>query len=102
MTHRHPFPGRLALCFTLMLVWLMAEPVDASQHAASAPEIKKQAFEKIVEARGRARAKNYLDALNQLDAAVSLAEGMEDRLPLALALHNIAEIQLLRASPEMR
>ena len=99
MTHRHPFPGRLALCFTLMLVWLMAEPVHASQHAPSASELKEQAFEKIVEARGRARAKNYLDALNQLDEAVSLAEGMEDRLPLALALHNIAEIHLYRGEP---
>ncbi len=99
MTHRHPFPVRLALCFTLMLVWPMAEPVHASQHAPSAPESKEQAFEKIVEARGRARAKNYLHALNQLDEAVSLAEGMEDRLPLALALHNIAEIHLHRGEP---
>ena len=85
-----------------MLVWLMAEPVHASQHAPSASELKEQAFEKIVEARGRARAKNYLDALNQLDEAVSLAEGMEDRLPLALALHNIAEIHLYRGEPRMR
>jgi TonB family protein len=99
MTHRHPFSGRLAWCFTLMLVWLMAEPGYASQHAPSPHELREQAFEKIVEARGRARARHYLDALNQLDDAVSLAERMEDRLPLALALHNIAEIQLLRGAP---
>ncbi len=102
MTQRHPFGGRRVSRLILMLAWLMVAPAYANQHTPSVPEVQpspeagKQALEKIVEARGRARAKRYPEALNQLDDAVSLAEGMEDKLPLALALHNIAEIQLLK------
>ena len=79
-----------------MLAWLMAAPAYASQHTPSNPDTTEQAFEMIMEARGRARARHYPEALSQLDAAVSLAEQLDDRLPLALALHNIAEVQLLR------
>ena len=99
MTHGHPFPWRRASCLILMLAWLAAEPAYAGHHLPPAPEGKKQALEKLVEARGRARVKRYVEALNQLDEAVSLAEGMEDKLPLALALHNVAEVQLLRGEP---
>lgn len=74
----------------------MAVPAVASQHTPSVPGAREQALEKIVEARGRARARHYPEALSQLDAAVALAEQIEDRLPLALALHNIAEVQLLK------
>lgn len=82
-----------------MLAWLLVEPAYANQHTPPGPETEKQAFEKIVEARGRARVRNYMEALNQLDEAVSLAERTGGRLPLALALHNAAEIQLLRGEP---
>ncbi len=96
MTLRYSFPGRRAWCFIFLLVCLMGEPAVASQHTPSVPDAREQALEKIVEARGRARARHYAEALSQLDAAVSLAEQVEDRLPLALALHNIAEVQLLK------
>ena len=102
MTQRHPFRGRRVSRLILMLAWLMVAPAYADQHTPSAPEVQpapeagKQALEKIVEARGRARAKRYPEALNQLDDAISLAERMEDKLPLALALHNVAEIRLLK------
>ncbi len=102
MTQRHPFRGHRVSRLILMLAWLMVAPAHADQHTPSAlevqpaPEAGKQALEKIVEARGRARARRYPEALNQLDDAISLAEGMEDKLPLALALHNVGEIQLLK------
>ena len=99
MLQRHPFPGRRMRRLVLMLAWLLAGPAYADQHAPPAPDAEKQAFEKIVEARGQARGKRYAEALKQLDEAVALAEGMDDKLPLALALHNIAEVQLLKGEP---
>ena len=99
MLQRHPFPGRRIRRLVLMLAWLLAGPAFADQHTPPAPDAEKQAFEKIVEARGQARGKRYAEALKQLDEAVALAEGVEDKLPLALALHNIAEVQLLKGEP---
>lgn len=98
MIQRHPCGARLIL----MLAWLVVAPAHASQHTSSAaqvqpaPEAREQALEKVVEARGHARARRYPEALDQLEDAISAAEGMEDKLPLALALHNMAEVQLLK------
>ena len=99
MTHRRPFRRHGLWRLVLALAWLVAGPAHAEQHAPPAPEAERQVFEKIVEARGHARVKRYAEALKQLDAAASLAEGMEDKLPLALALHNAAEVQLLKGEP---
>ena len=99
MTHRHPLPARRLSRLVLMLAWLATGPAYAEQHAPPPPDPEKQAFEKILEARGSARAKRYPAALTQLDDAVALAEGLGDRLPLALALHNAAEVQLLKGEP---
>ncbi len=101
MTHRHPLPGCRLLHLVVMLAWLglATGPAHAQEHAPPTPEAEKQAFEKILEARGSARETRYPEALSQLDDAVGLAEALEDRFPLALALHNIAEVQLLRGEP---
>ena len=63
---------------------------------AAKQELAKQALARVMEARGSARAKRYLEALLQLTDAVSLARRSEDQLPLALALHNMAEVRRLR------
>ncbi len=95
-SHRAPFPGRRVRRLVLLLAWLLAGPAHAEQHAPSVGEAAGQAFRKIVEARGQARAQRYPEALKQLDEAASLAEELEDRLPLALAFHNRGEVHLLR------
>ncbi len=71
----------------------------ANPEALPAAELEKQAYAKIVEARGSARAERYPDALIRLDDAVTLAEQLDDKLPLALALHNKGEVELLRGRP---
>ena len=94
MTRRPRFPECLAL--------LLAGAVCGAAHAAppvpdaAKQELAKQALARVMEARGSARAKRYLEALLQLTDAVSLARRSEDQLPLALALHNMAEVRRLR------
>ena len=87
---------------TLMLALaagVTADRARAGHDALHAADPEKQAYAKIVEARGSARAARYLEALNHLDDAVALAERLEGRLPLALALHNKGEVELLRGRP---
>lgn len=117
MTRRHRFPVRLALLLAFLLSGAApaAPPVpdvdervsqveeqvpdveeQASEVEEQVPDFEKQALARIMEARGSARAKRYIEALIQLTEAVSLAEQAEDRLPLALALHNMAEVRRLR------
>ena len=87
---------------TLMLALaggVAADRARAGHDAVHAADPEKQAYAKIVEARGSARVERYLEALNHLDDAVALAERLEGRLPLALALHNKGEVELLRGRP---
>ncbi len=87
---------------TLMLALaggVTADRARAGHDALHAADPEKQAYAKIVEARGSARAARYLEALSHLDDAVALAERLEGRLPLALALHNKGEVELLRGRP---
>ena len=88
---------RLAL--TLALAGGLAAGVAHGQEAGPPADLEKQAYAKIVEARGSARAERYADALSQLDDAVALAERLEGKLALALALHNKGEVELLRGRP---
>ncbi len=98
--------NRLRVCRrTLALAWLLATAVFAHAQPGPAPgpsavpDAEQQAYEKIVEARGNARAERYAEALIQLGEAVSLAEQAGSRLSLALALHNTAEVRLLKGEP---
>ena len=87
---------------TLMLALaggVAADRARAGHDAVHAADPEKQAYAKIVEARGSARVERYLEALNHLGDAVALAERLEGRLPLALALHNKGEVELLRGRP---
>lgn len=94
MTRRPRFPGRLAL----LLAGILCGPAHAAPPVpdAARQDLAKQALARVMEARGSARAKRYLEALLQLTEAVSLARRSEDELPLALALHNMAEVRRLR------
>ncbi len=89
---------RAALLLALA-VGVAAGRARANLEALPAAELEKQAYAKIVEARGSARAERYPDALTRLDDAVTLAEQLDDKLPLALALHNKGEVELLRGRP---
>ena len=102
---RHLLNGLRVCRRAFVLAWLLA--ASALAHAQTgpapglgpAPDLEKQAYEKIVEARGHARAERYVEALSQLGEAVSLAEQAGSRLALALALHNTAEARLLKGEP---
>ena len=102
---RHLLNGLRVCRRAFVLAWLLAAATLA--HAQTGPEpgpgpgpdLEKQAYEKIVEARGNARAERYAEALSQLGEAVSLAEQAGSRLALALALHNTAEARLLKGEP---
>ena len=100
MTRRRRSPVRVALLLACFLSGAAhsAPPVSDLEEQAEeqAPDIGKQALARIMEARGSARAKRYVEALIQLNEAVSLARQAEDELPLALALHNMAEVRRLR------
>ena len=89
MNRHHPLPARLGILLALTLALAGGLLAD----------LERQAYEKIVEARGSARAERYADALNQLDAAVALAGQLEGKLPLALAFHNKGEVEILRGRP---
>ncbi len=92
--------NRLRVCRrALVLAWLLVGAAMAHAQTGAPSELAQQAYEKIVEARGNARSERYLEALNQLGQAVSLAEQAGSRLPLALALHNMAEVRLLKGEP---
>jgi len=101
MKRHHPFPARL--CIRLALTFALAGGPMAGlargQEAAPPADLERQAYAKIVEARGSARAERYVDALKQLDDAVALAEQLEGKLPLALAFHNKGEVEILRGRP---
>ena len=101
MNRHHPLPARLGilLALTLALAGGLLAGLARGQDAAPAADLERQAYEKIVEARGSARAERYADALNQLDAAVALAGQLEGKLPLALAFHNKGEVEILRGRP---
>ncbi len=102
MIRHHPIPWRHLTRAALLLalaVGVAADRARANPEALSAAELEKQAYAKIVEARGSARAERYPDALTRLDDAVTLAEQLDDKLPLALALHNKGEVELLRGRP---
>ena len=89
-----------AVLLLALAVGVAADRARANpEEALPAPELEKQAYAKIVEARGSARAERYPEAVNRLDDAVSLAEQLENKLPLALALHNKGEVELLRGRP---
>lgn len=94
-----PFPHPRVACLVMLLACLVAEPGAANQHESPVSPGEQQVFEKILEARGRARVRHYPEALTQLAEAAALAEGMENKLPLALTLHNIGEVQLLKGDP---
>lgn len=100
MTRRHRAPVRVALLLACFLSGAAhaAPPIPDMEEQAEeqAPDVGKQALARIMEARGSARAKRYVEALIQLNEAVSLARQAEDELPLALALHNMAEVRRLR------
>ena len=97
---RHLLNGLRACRRALVLAWLLAGPAAGHAQTGASPEVlARQAYEKIVEARGSARSERYAEALNQLGEAVSLAERAGSRLPLALALHNMAELRLLKGEP---
>lgn len=100
MTRRHRSLVRLALLLACFLSGAAhAEPPipDLEEQAEEqAPDMGKQALARIMEARGSARAKRYIEALIRLNEAVSLARQAEDELPLALALHNMAEVRRLQ------
>lgn len=93
------FPHPRVACLVMLLACLVAEPGAANQHEPLASPGEQQVFEKILEGRGRARVRHYPEALSQLAEAAALAEGMENKLPLALTLHNIGEVQLLKGAP---
>ncbi len=102
MIQHHPFPWRRLMRAALLLALaggVTAEHARANPEGLPAAELEKQAYAMIVEARGSARAERYPEALNRLDDAVTLAEQLEDKLPLALALHNKGEVELLRGRP---
>ncbi len=83
----------------LVLAWLLAAPVLAYAQTDPAAGPETQVYEKIVEARGSARTERYAEALSQLGEAVSLAEQAGNGLSLAVALHNLAEVRLLKGEP---
>lgn len=103
MIRHHPIPWRHLTRAVLLLALAVGVAADRAranpEEDLPAPELEKQAYAKIVEARGSARAERYPEAVNRLDDAVSLAEQLEDKLPLALALHNKGEVELLRGRP---
>ena len=96
---RHLLNGPRVYRLALVLAWLLAAAALAHAQAGPAPDLDKQAYEKIVEARGNARAERYAEALSQLGEAASLAEQAGSALTLALALHNAAEVRLLKGEP---
>lgn len=96
---RHLLNGPRVYRLALVLAWLLAAAALAYAQAGPAPDLDKQAYEKIVEARGNARAERYAEALSQLGEAASLAEQAGSALTLALALHNAAEVRLLKGEP---
>ena len=96
---RHLLNGPRVYPLALVLAWLLAAAALALAQAGPAPDLEKQAYEKLVEARGNARAERYAEALSQLGEAASLAEQAGSALTLALALHNAAEVRLLKGEP---
>lgn len=96
---RHLLNGPRVYRLAFVLAWLSAAAVLAHAQTVPAPDLDKQAYEKIVEARGNARAERYAEALSQLGEAASLAEQAGSALTLALALHNAAEVRLLKGEP---
>ena len=101
MNRHHPLPARLCirLALTLALAGGSMAGLARGQDAPPPADLERQAYAKIVEARGSARAERYVEAVNQLDAAVALAEQLEAKLPLALAFHNKGEVEILRGRP---
>ena len=102
MARNPSFPARLFIRVALTLALaggLMTGPARGQDAPLGAADLERQAYAKIIEARGSARAERYVDALNQLDAAVALAEQLEGKLPLALAFHNKGEVEILRGRP---
>lgn len=96
---RHLLNGPRVCRLALVLAWFLASAILAHAQAGPAPELEKQAYEKLVEARGNARAQRYAAALSQLREAALLARQAGSALTLALALHNAAEVRLLKGEP---
>jgi TonB family protein len=78
---------------SMLLILFLAALLVGSYAPASEGD---DAFQMINEARATARAGRYLDALDRLEAAIRMADEGRQKLAVAIALNNIAEIYRLQ------